>query len=386
MDVVLHNYNVGHALEVKNNPFAGISLGGWCRIVWKYGYYFQWGKYWLRIIFLTFMAFINTFFGFLDWVIFAGSIAKAIVNPNPVFVLGHPRTGTTLLHNLLSLDNKQFIFCSTFQAGFPSGFAILRPISWMFAAFVDSKRPMDNMELSLDLPQEDELATNALSGGASQYMSIYLPQLERKCFRPLIAFDEKEACPRDSQAWRSAFDHLMRKLSAVNDNGSGRRRLLLKSPVHTGRVRLLLKLFPNAQFIYLHRDPYRVYQSAVNMADKAYPYMYLHTPSDMQMQDFILDQFLLLHRLYIRDRDLIPKGNLVELSFAELTKDPIKAVEGIYRSFGWKGFEFILPKIQQYQAKHRSYSKNTFVGLSEIERKVISRKWREAFEEFGYKL
>lgn len=46
--------------------------------------------------------------------------------------------------------------------------------------------------------------------------------------------------------------------------------LLIKSPVHTARVRLVLGLFPRARFLYIHRDPYEVFQSAVHMADTYY--------------------------------------------------------------------------------------------------------------------
>lgn len=47
-------------------------------------------------------------------------------------------------------------------------------------------------------------------------------------------------------------------------------RLLIKSPVHTARVKLLLELFPDAQFIYIHRHPFDVFKSAVNMAGKIF--------------------------------------------------------------------------------------------------------------------
>ena len=43
--------------------------------------------------------------------------------------------------------------------------------------------------------------------------------------------------------------------------------LLVKSPVHTARVRMLLKLFPKARFLYIHREPLKVFASAANMAD-----------------------------------------------------------------------------------------------------------------------
>ena len=57
---------------------------------------------------------------------------------------------------------------------------------------------------------------------------------------------------------------------------------MLKSPVHTARVELLLRLFPDAQFVYIHRHPETIYRSACHMADTTYGHMYLATPTDEQ--------------------------------------------------------------------------------------------------------
>ena len=65
-----------------------------------------------------------------------------------MFILGHPRTGTTHLFNLLSLDSK-FAYTNTFQAGFPSGFLLLERFKVYLKNVVDNKRPMDNMALTL---------------------------------------------------------------------------------------------------------------------------------------------------------------------------------------------------------------------------------------------
>lgn len=40
-------------------------------------------------------------FSILDWLFYGKAYAEAVINDSPVFILGHPRTGTTLLHNLL---------------------------------------------------------------------------------------------------------------------------------------------------------------------------------------------------------------------------------------------------------------------------------------------
>lgn len=96
---------------------------------------------------------------------------------------------------------------------------------------------------------------------------------------------------------------------------------MLKSPVHTARVSLLLQLFPDAQFIYIHRHPWTVLQSALNMADKTYWYSYLNRPTPQQILDFITNQFELLFDAYEADKSLIPAGNLVEVRFEDLEAD-----------------------------------------------------------------
>ena len=50
----------------------------------------------------------------------------------------------------------------------------------------------------------------------------------------------------------------------------GCKPLLIKSPVHTARLKLLLKLFPRARFVYVHRDPLSTFQSAAHMANTYY--------------------------------------------------------------------------------------------------------------------
>ena len=76
------------------------------------------------------------------------------------------------------LKETNFGVCTTFCAGFPSCFLWFEALGkkW-FADVMDETRPMDNVPLDFDLPQEDELATNLLSGGVSPYMPLFfMPQ------------------------------------------------------------------------------------------------------------------------------------------------------------------------------------------------------------------
>ncbi len=119
----------------------------------------EWRTYWLRLVFITFLAVFNTFLALLDWLFYRKEIETAAINPRPIFILGHPRTGTTLIHNLLSL-NENFAYANTFKTGFPSSFLTLERWSFLLSPILDKTRPMDNMALSFDTPLEDELAVN----------------------------------------------------------------------------------------------------------------------------------------------------------------------------------------------------------------------------------
>ena len=83
----------------------------------------EWRVYWQRVVFVTLIATFNTCLALVEWVLHSRVQKRQTINPRPLFVLGHPRTGTTHLHNLLSLDREHFAFCSTFHCGFPAALA-----------------------------------------------------------------------------------------------------------------------------------------------------------------------------------------------------------------------------------------------------------------------
>ena len=182
-----HKFTRKHVYEVKNNPMSGITLPAWVEVLWKHASDIEWGTYWLRLIFLTCMACLNSLLAVIEWVFFNKKIAETTINPRPIFILGHPRTGTTHLHTLLALDTSQFGVPSTFHVGFPSSFLFTHRFAWAMAGILDKTRPMDNVALTFDSPQEDELATNVLTAGTSPYMPIVLMRQE-PMFRRFFSF------------------------------------------------------------------------------------------------------------------------------------------------------------------------------------------------------
>jgi omega-hydroxy-beta-dihydromenaquinone-9 sulfotransferase len=396
--------------SVKNHPLSGITSAQWARMVWRHGGSMDVFTYWPRLLFITCMSVLNSFFALCDWLVYGRAVANQQLNDEPVFVLGHPRTGTTHLHNLLSKDER-FAFATTFSVGFPSSFLCLRAVAPAIGLLMDSTRPMDNMSLAWDTPQEDELAMNQMSSGTSPYAPLLFPRKE-KSFRPFYRFllartgsgedsdleledaDAEPCDPKDFERWRRAFILFLKKTQYAA--GGARKRLLLKSPVHTARVRLIKSLFPKATFVFIHRHPLEVFRSAAHMADAYYWQCYLQRPRALDVQEFILHQGALLHRAYREDvaameaekgRDLKTQKRLAEVRFAELDADPVGTLRATYAALGWtEAFKKVEPAIERYRRSLVDFKKNAFPeeGLSSEAEAEVRRRWRAWFEDLGY--
>ncbi|KAA8492327.1 PAPS-dependent sulfotransferase Stf3 [Porphyridium purpureum] len=391
-----------HVYSLKNNTLSGVTLGQWASILRRHGRSIQWRVYWFRVLFVTVMAFFNSVLAVIEWIVYGRRVREMqhwltshAAELRPVFILGHPRTGTTLLHNLLALDEQRFTYCSIFTAGFPSSFLVFERLGkWLLAGLLDATRPMDNMPLEFDLPGEDELATSLLADGVSPYTgTLYFMSIERE-FRSLFAL--READPTDAAQWRAAFllfiskllvrDEIMRNV----DEGSHARRaenlrvLLVKSPCHTARVPVLRSVFPNAQFCYVHRDPYEVYASAEHMADTTYWFTTLQVLREAEVREFIFAQFELLYNEYAASQ--AEKCHAVEIAYAQLARDPEGVVVDIYARCGW---ELSVNMRQALKKALRGktfamYRRNTHRPLPESLRADIARRWRPYFDRFGY--
>ena len=340
---------------------------------------------------------INMYYHQLDLWIYTrlNAIQSTVINDSPVFILGHPRTGTTLLHGLLALDDDEFIYCSTFCAGFPSSFLWFERFGKRcFAGVIDETRPMDNVKLDFDLPQEDELAVNVMSGGMSPYMPLFFMRQELE-YRPYFTFEEAGESANVAAAlrhWKKSFMYLLKKLTLRSNLGqshdaSAAKRLVLKSPVHTARIPLILSLFPKAQFVYIHRNPYDVFRSAAHMADTTYWFTYLNTPSNEMIQEFILKQYEILWTSYESARLSLPPEQLIEVSYDDLSANPTETVGRIYKHFGWPGWHEKIKGVIEREAKPvLGYQRNVHKPLSSGLAEVVDERWRDSFVRLGYKM
>ena len=305
---------------------------------------------------------------------FGDKVRAATVRP-PLFVLGHWRSGTTLLHNLIALD-KRFTYPDLYQCTNPNTFLLATPRDYAFLdRLLPKTRGLDNMAVGARETTEDEIAICTMST-RSPYMRAFPKNAER--YEKYLTF--RDVPETEVAEWADALVRFLKKLTVLND-----RPVALKSPTHTARVGLLLKLFPDAKFLHIRRDPYAVYRSTVN-AERLFVEKRGHFQpvSDEGLEGEVLERYQRLYEPYFDERSLIPAGNLHELAFEDLERDPLDQLRTAYRALALADFEVVSPVIEAYLSGQADYRKNEFRPMDPALKARVAEGLGRYFEEWGY--
>jgi hypothetical protein len=293
----------------------------------------------------------------------------------PIFILGHWRSGTTHLHNLLGLDER-LAYPTFYQALFPHTFLTTEGRAAPgVGAFLPRRRLMDNMSQDVATPQEDEFATCAATG-CSPYLGLVFPR-RRPHYDRYHSFLGVPA--QEVRRWQEGLLTFVKKLT-----WKYQRPLVLKSPPHTCRIRLLLDLFPGARFVHIHRNPFVVFQSTVHLNLVSLRHVCLQRPPRADEGARVLRVFREMYDVFFRERPLIPDGHYHEVSFEELEKDPVPQMKALYEKLALPDFRVVRPRVESYLNSLAGYRKNQFPELSPTWRATVLRAWGREVEEWRY--
>lgn len=292
----------------------------------------------------------------------------------PLFVIGHWRTGTTWLHELLVKD-KRFAFPTTYQCMVPHHFLLSeRWLNPLVDRLMPANRPMDNMQVGTQLPQEDEFAL--------MNMGIKSPYLEWAFANRKNYYEEyltlTELDPAEQEHWKNAFRWFVNRLTLANPN-----RLVLKSPGHTARVATLLELFPDARFIHIVRDPFSFIPSTIRMWTRMADALSLQTRQSHFDEDRILDMYERMYQQFEHDRRLLNEANFCEMRYEDLVASPIAEVEKIYEQLDLGDFEPARPAMENYLESIAGYEPNRHELPCALHEK-ISERCGDYLEKYGY--
>lgn len=355
-------------------PLAVGSFTNWLRLLWENGG--VGARYVPKALYVSIMSFLFIPLRALEHIRFGAAIESIEITESPIFILGHWRTGTTLLHNLLSQD-ENLGYVSTLQTIAPESFLVSeRLLRFVLTRILPQKRPQDNVQLSLDLPQEEEIALANVCP-YSYYHGWYFPNRMRDYFRKAVLFEG--ASEEFKAEWKQVYTRVLKKATYVM-NG---KRLVLKNPANTARIRMLLEMFPDAKFIYIYRNPYVLFPSTQKLYRKFLEIGRFQDINDDEVDENILLFFRELMDRYLEERGLIPPGNLVEIRFEVFEESPLDELERIYAELCLPGFDAAATRFRSYLASQAGYKKNVY-ELDDETIKRVSEEWRSAIEEWDY--
>ncbi len=333
-------------------------------------------KYLHFALLITIFRFFTILFRMNERIFLHRAIRSTVIDKPPIFIIGHWRSGTTYLHNLMVRDQNMG-YLSLVQAIIPESMLfknlLLRnPL----AGPAPSVRPMDNVPLAPDAPQEEEFAMANMTSRSFYHQWVF-PRNARHYFKKYALLENISS--KDLSGWQQTYLNLLRRITL----NAGNRRIVLKNPVNTGRISALLELFPNAKFIHIYRNPYIVFFSTLNLYDKMLKLCQVQEISKAEIEDNILLFYEKLMQKYFDEKNLIPPKNLVEVRFENLEADPLFQLHRIYDTLNLPGFGSALPDLKKYITSQAGYSKNAYtLDRDTIEK--IGKKWRTFIDIWAY--
>lgn len=243
----------------------------------------------------------------------------------PIVVLGFPRTGTTMLHNLLSLDPQgrpllgwEAIFpVPLYKNGKLCPERRLQRCEWFFRMFY--RFFPDLAKAHAFMPQGPEECSWLLMNSFLSYEWCYTAP----------SFGDWLANVSDEyliDAYR-----LHRRQLQILQGTSVDKRWVLKAPSHFYGLAGLTAVYPDAVIVQTHRDPNEVVGSSASMATKAMP---KGSAMRKRIGENVLKSLKIVQDRGMAARDRLPAGRVIDIRYTDMIARPAETVHQIYQSAG----------------------------------------------------
>lgn len=290
----------------------------------------------------------------------------------PLLILGLPRSGTTFLHQLLAANPA--VVCPTRLECFnPWTFVTLqrlgvtRLLNWL----PRQRRGIDQVEVGWSSPEEDEFALTALLADG--------PWIGKVFPRRTAEYKQRYPCNPawdGASRWQDGLGYFTRKLVWLH-----RRPLVLKSPLHTGRIPELLSVFPEMRVVTVLRDPRDQWRSAMSARRHRFGRWPAVQNGHSSGDDPVEFNHAILKRYVLTRCQMIP-GHLLEVTYEHLVADPLTVLRGIHEALELPGLEPTLTRLAS-ETWWQSYRVNQHPQLTPQDCLAIRRCYRPLFEA-GY--
>jgi len=362
------------------HPFIFCSFRSWLKVLW--GNRDIERKFIPRVLFVTLVSLLTSPLRIYESLRFGRIVRRTAVHPSPIFIIGHWRSGTTHLHNILIRDKN--LGCVSMWQAFAPGLCLIdeRVLKNPFNKIAKKMHPtreIDNIPLSLDNPEEEDLAIANMSPYSYLHMYSY-PRRATYFFERYITYFDNLPESIISQ-WKGIYLTILRKATLK----AGGKRLVIKNCADSARIKPLLELFPDAKLIHIYRNPYNIFRSTQHLYRVVMERTQLQEIGQGEHENWVLRFYAQLMQKLLADKSLIPAGNLVEVKYEDLDKEPLAQLRKIYETLSLPGFAEAEPAFRAYLDSISGYQKLAHKQLDDSAITKINRNWQFAFDALGYK-
>jgi hypothetical protein len=364
---------IRNILKVALNVIMGIKFTTLFKMVLRNGIGLN-PKYILRFIFLIPNSLISQILVLVEKIKYGKKSIQTSIEKPPVFIIGHWRSGTTFLHQLIFLDN-QFTAPTMVQTILPEHLLFSTKYYVPFLNMImPGKRPMDEVELKPFVPMEDEFALVRM-GCVSPFLRLLFPSAKAK-----FLHDFREFIPEGKELvkWKRNLLLFIRKITFLTH-----KQIVFKNPYHTPRMLLLSEMFPGARFIHIVRHPYKIIPSSINMwhivaQDNSLKGGWKKPTIDETSE--VLEKFF---RSVDENKFKLGNNEFTEVKYEDLEANPVKELKRIYTELNFEFSDEFEARIIQFMEEKKDYKKNVFTLTSE-EKSIINNRLNLYFQTYNY--
>ncbi|MEH6551544.1 MAG: sulfotransferase [Pseudomonadales bacterium] len=332
----------------------------------------------------------NAVFFLLDYVFFPKLWSQKV--EKPVFIVGHARSGTTLMHRLMAADGDRFSFFLYWEMFFPSLLQkkILKGLGWIdqhwFGSWINGKlkvwdektfAPWRHIhEQGLWIPEEDQFVMRGAF--VTQQWSLDLPLIHK-----VDIFHVDQLSEKRKRRWMRHYKECVKRQLLLH---GGHKTHLSKNPVMSGWVNALLETFPDAGIVVMMRDPLQCIPSTLKLMELTWQgngwSKSQYQPSLDALANISFDTFR-LPKIALQENGC-ERSAIVD--YRLLTSAPRAEVKAIYTALNLEmseTFEAHLEAIESKEKKHSSHFEYNFDDYN-ISREKLELELAEFYQEYQW--
>jgi hypothetical protein len=313
----------------------------------------------------------------------------------PVFIVGNARSGTTLLHRIMSLDSERFRVFEAWDLLLPAAIqkralagarrldrAVGRPVGrWLERLQGRLLGRADTIHrLRLDAPEEDELLF--MHCFATALFSLLFPVLAVEPYRHFDALPERKRGALMAY-YRGCVQRLL-----LQDSPRPPRQLLSKNVMFAGKLGSIREAFEGARLVYVVRNPYESVASLHSMVERLWGLQLRFGGSSAYSRTIsqgITATSLASYALALGELDRWDGKAVATVRYEDLIRDPVGTVTRIYEQFGFSMSDGFQARLEAAGAEVRGYRSGHVYELKDfgVSEEEIYRGARDVFARFG---